>query len=262
MSLTLGSGPLAPTTTSTAAWNVDLSGAPPHRLVFQPDLRRIRALVGDTVVLDTTRAHLLHETAIMPVVYAPLEDFAEGAWADSATSTHCPFKGDAAYRSLTGDRPIDDLLWLYPEPVEAASFLKGFGALYADKVDAWFVEQDRVFGHLKDPYHRVDAHVSSRSVTVRRDGEVVARTDRPVLVFETGLPVRAYVPPADVLPGAISSGSGLRTVCPYKGESTYWNVGPVEDAAWSYESPLPDALRAQGHLCFDDSKNEITVELG
>ncbi len=262
MSLTMGSGPLAPGTTSTAAWNVDLSGAPPHRIVFQPDLRRLRALVGDTVVLDTTRAHLLHETAIMPVVYAPLEDYADGVWVDSETSTHCPFKGDAAYRSLTGERPIEDLLWHYPEPLAPASFLHGFGALYADKVDAWFVEDDRVFAHLKDPYHRVDAHVSSRPVTVRRAGEVVARTKHPVLVFETGLPVRAYVPPADVLPGAVSSGSGQRSLCPYKGEATYWKVGPLVDAAWSYEAPLPDALRAQGHLAFDDSVDGITVELG
>ena len=264
MSLTLGSGPLAPTTTSTAEWNVDFSGAPKHRLVFQPDLRRIRALVDDRVVLDTTRAHLLHETAIMPVVYAPLEDydqFEDGpgvGWTDSSTSTHCPFKGDAGYRSL-GEH--EDLLWLYPDPLPAAGWLKGFAALDAKRVDAWFVEDDRVVGHLRDPYHRVDAHVSSRAVTVRCDGEVVASSPRPVLVFETGLPVRVYVPPADVRPGAVAAGSGTRTICPYKGEATYWTVGAHEDAAWSYETPLPDALRTQSHFAFDDSVDGIEIEL-
>jgi uncharacterized protein (DUF427 family) len=97
---------------------------------------------------------------------------------------------------------------------------------------------------------------------VRVDGEEVARSERPVLVFETALPVRAYVPPADVRPGAVVAGSGLRSICAYKGEAKYWTVGGVEDAAWSYESPLPDALRAQGHLAFDDSKPEVEVELG
>jgi uncharacterized protein (DUF427 family) len=260
MSLALGSGPLS--RHSTAAWNLALPDQPAHRIVFQPDPRRIRALVGDTVVLDTVRAHLLHETGILPVVYAPLEDFADGVWIDSDTRTHCPFKGDAAYRHLrAGATSVDDLLWLYADPQPAATWLRGFGALYAHKVDAWFVEDDRVVGHLRDPYHRVDAHQSSRRVVVRAGGRVVADSSRPVLVFETGLPLRAYVPPADVRPGAVARGSGKRTICPYKGEATYWSVLEREDAAWSFETPLPDALRAQAHFCFDESVDGIEVEL-
>lgn len=263
MALTLGSGPLAPGSSSTAQLNFSLDDAPAHRLVFQPDQRRIRALVGDVVVLDTVRAHLLHESGMMPVVYAPEEDFSGGTWAESAASTHCPFKGDAAYRSLQVDATtVDDLQWRYPHPLERASWLAGFAALDSSKVEVWFVEDDRVVGHLRDPYHRVDAHVSSRRAVVRRDGDVIADSPRPVLVFETGLPVKVYVPPADVLPGAISSGSGKRTICPYKGEATYWNVGPLTDAAWSYETPLPDVLRAQAHLCFDDSMDGLSIELG
>ena len=261
MSLTLGSGPLGPK--STAAWNVSWDGTPAHKLVLTPDPRRIRALVGDTVVLDTVRAQLLHETAILPVVYAPLGDYAEGLWSDSTTSTHCPFKGDAAYRSFSaGGREVEDLLWHYPSPLAPAPWLLGLGALYASKVEAWFVEEDRVVGHLRDPYHRVDAHPSSREVVVRAGGEEVARSLRPVLVFETGMPLRAYVPPADVRPGAIRSGSGKRSVCPYKGEASYWSVGEREDAAWSYELPLAEAARVQAHLCFDESVDGIEVSLG
>lgn len=263
MTLTLGSGPLAPGSSSTAQLNFSLDDAPAHRLVFQPDQRRIRALAGDVVVLDTVRAHLLHESGLMPVVYAPEDDFSDGVWAESTTSTHCPFKGDAAYRSLQVDgRAVDDLQWRYPNPLAPSSWLTGFAALDAAKVDVWFVEDDRVVGHLRDPYHRVDAHASSRRAIVYRDGEVIADSVRPVLIFETGLPMKVYVPPADVRPGAVSSGSGKRTICPYKGEARYWNVGPLTDAAWSYETPLPDALRAQAHLCFDDSMDGLIVELG
>lgn len=82
------------------------------------------------------------------------------------------------------------------------------------------------------------------------------------MVFETGLPLRVHVPPADVRPGAVSAGSGKRTICPYKGEATYWDIGPLTDAAWSYETPLPDALRAQAHLCSDDSVDGLSVDLG
>ncbi len=261
MSLTLGSGPFA--ASGTAQLNFSLAGAPAHQIVFQPDPRRLRAVVGDTVVLDTVRAHLLHESNIPPRIYAPLEDFRQDLLTPTDTSTHCPFKGDANYWTIAADgKTITDGVWGYAEPTDEAPFLKGFASLYEDKDDAWFVEEDRVFSHLKDPYHRVDAHPSTREVVVRIRGEEVARSQRPVLVFETGLPVRAYVPPADVRPGAVAEGSDQRAACPYKGESVYWTVGGVEDAAWSYESPLPDALRAQGHLAFDDSLDDVEVVLG
>lgn len=263
MSLTKGSGPFSPH--PSGHLNFPLAEvAPKHQLLFQPDPRRLRAVIGDVVVLDTTRAHLLYETAIVPRVYAPLEDFRQDLLEPTRTSTHCPFKGDASYLRLAGEGlEVDDLVWHYDTPHDDALFLKGFGAPYPEKVDAWFVEEDRVIGELRDPYHRVDAHPSSRPVSVLVGGTEVARSLRPVLVFETGAPLRAYVPPADVLhPAVVAPGSGKRTICPYKGEATYWTIAGVQDAAWSYDLPLPDALRAQGHLCFDDALDEVEVRLG
>lgn len=262
MSLTLGTAPFAGSS-STADLNFSLADAPKHQIVFQADPRRLRAMVGDTIVLDTVRAHLLHETGISARIYAPLEDYRQDVLTPTDTSTHCPFKGDANYWTLrAGGKEIVDGLWGYARPTGEAPFLEGYAALYEDKVDAWFVEEDRVVGHLRDPYHRVDAHPSTRRVVVRVNGAEVARSERPVLVFETGLPARAYVPPADVHGGEVSAGSGQRAFCAYKGESLYWTVAGVEDAAWSYESPLPDALRVQGHLSFDDARDEVEVELG
>lgn len=262
MSLTLGSGPLGGN--PAGAFNFDLADAAPrHRIYFTTEQRRLRALVGDAVVLDTTRARLLYETGIRPRIYAPLADYAlDTLFTATGTSTHCPFKGDASYWTLrVGDRELADVLWSYPDPRPEAGFLAGHGALYEDRMDAWLVEDDRVFGHLRDPFHRVDVHDSSRSVVVRVGGEEVARTARPKLLFETGLPIRAYVPPADVDAGAVRAGSGKRTVCAYKGEATYWTVNGALDAAWSYEAPLPDALRAAGHLCFDERVDGVEVEI-
>ncbi|MEA2303498.1 MAG: hypothetical protein QOH43_778 [Solirubrobacteraceae bacterium] len=261
MSLTLGSGPFAAGT--TAQRNFSLDAAPKHQILFQPDPRRFRAIVADEVVVDTVGGHLLHESNIPPRLYVPLADVRMDLFAKTATTTHCPFKGDASYWTLTvGDRTVEDVLWAYEDPLGDAPFLDGFGALYADRVDEWLIEEDRVLGHFKDPFHRVDAHVSSRPVEVRANGEVVARSERPVLIFETGLPARAYLPPADVHPAAIRPGTGKRTICPYKGEATYWTIAGLEDAAWSYESPLPDALRAQGHIAFDERVDGIEVNLG
>jgi uncharacterized protein (DUF427 family) len=262
MSLSLGTGPLGGH--PAGAFNFDLDAASPaHRLYFADEPRRIRAVIGDATVLDTTRAKLLYETGIPPRVYAPLDDYAMDRFTPTDTSTHCPFKGDASYWSFRDtDVTICDVLWGYQVPQQNSAFLAGHAALYPDKVDAWFVEDDRVLGHLRDPFHRVDVHDSSRAVVVRVGGREVARSPRPKVLFETGLPLRVYVPPADVDPAAVRPGSGLRTVCPYKGEATYWTVNGVEDAAWSYEAPLPDALRAQGHLSFDTSKDGVEVDLG
>jgi uncharacterized protein (DUF427 family) len=262
MSLSLGTGPLGGH--PAGAFNFDLDqAAPKHRIYFAEEQRRLRAVVDDKVVLDTTRARLLYETGIPPRIYAPLEDYALDAFESTDATTHCPFKGDASYWTLrVNGRTEEDVLWAYKQPLPEAAFLDGFAALYDKRVDAWFVEDDRVFSHLRDPFHRVDVHDSSREVVIRVNGEEVARTTRPKLLFETGLPVRAYVPSADIAPDLVRPGSGKRTTCPYKGEATYWTVAGVPDAAWSYEAPLPDTLRAAGHLAFDDGVEGVDVTLG
>jgi uncharacterized protein (DUF427 family) len=258
MSLTFGTGPLAGQ--PDGAFNFDLSGAPRHRIFFHDYPRRLRALVGDHVVLDTLGAKLLHETGHLPVPYVPLDDFDAELLDRTDHTTHCPFKGDASYWSVrAGDSVVENAVWAYEDPLPEASWLKGYGALYWDKATAWFAEEERVFAHLRDPFHRVDVLDSSRPVTVRTNGRVVARSERPKLLFETGVPTRAYVPRADVVPGALGD-SENRSVCPYKGQSRYLSVDGVADAAWTYDAPLPDAIKVQGHVCFDDER--VTVELG
>jgi uncharacterized protein (DUF427 family) len=159
MSLTLGSGPLGG---HPAASNYTID-APAHKILFEADPRRLRALVAGRVVLDTTGAHLLHETGIPPVAYVPLEDFDGELLVRTRTSTHCPFKGDASYWSLrVGDDEREDAVWAYEEPLERAAWLRGFAALAFDRADEWMVEDERIAGHLRDPYHRVDVHASSR----------------------------------------------------------------------------------------------------
>ncbi len=261
MSLSLGTGPLAGH--PAGDFNFDLAAsAPKHRIYFAEEPRRLRAIVDDTVVLDTTKARLLYETGIGPRIYAPLGDYALDHFAETDSTTHCPFKGDASYWTLrVNGRTEDDLLWAYRTPLPEAAFLGGYAALYDKRVDAWFVEDDRVFGRLKDPFHRVDVHDSSREVVVRIGGEEIARTTNPKLLFETGVRVRAYVPSIEIPPEAVTAGSGKRTICPYKGEATYWTVNGVEDAAWSYEAPLPDTLRAAGHLSFDEAVEGVEVEI-
>src|SRR3954465_15749685 len=192
MSLIIGSGPLS---ARPAPGNYAIDG-PKHRLLFEPHPRRIRAMLGDRTILDTVRGHLLHETNILPVLYAPISDLDADALEPSDKHTHCPFKGDASYWSpRAGDRFSKDAVWTYREPLEASSWLEGFAALYWDRVDAWYEEDDEVHGHLRDPSHRVAARPSSRPVQVVAGDAVLAESSRSVLVFETGLPAPPPAPP-------------------------------------------------------------------
>ena len=260
MSLTQGRGPLGG---SPAHANYTIQ-APAHRLLFEPDPRRLRAFVGDTLVLDTTGAHLLHETGIRPVVYVPLQDIDESLLEPTDTTSHCPFKGDASYWSLrVGDDARADAVWGYEEPLPEAEWLRGFAALYFDRVDRWMVEDEIVDGgRLRDPYHRVDVHVSSRPATVTAGGEVIARSQRPTLVFETSLPVRIYIPRSDVQPGHLRP-SETMTCDPYMGDAIWWHVHAggetFPDAAHSYELPRAEAMKVAGLVGF--SGEGVTSEL-
>jgi uncharacterized protein (DUF427 family) len=262
MSLTRGTGPLS--SKPGGDFNFGWDGAPAHRLFFEPYPRRLRALVGDRVVLDSVRAQLLHESNLPPRVYVPLEDFDGSLLAPTPTSTHCPFKGDARYWTLrVGDRVLEDAVWAYDAPLEPARWLAGYACMYSDRADAWFCEDERLYGHLRDPYHRVDVHEASRAARVRVGGTTVAESTRAKLLFETGLPMRVYVPGADIAAGTLAPAE-KRTVCPYKGEASYWHVTAdgtrVDDGAWSYETPLLEALAIARHVCFDGAGIEVEVD--
>ncbi len=93
--------------------------------------------------------------------------------------------------------------------------------------------------------------------------DVIATAERPKLLFETGVPVRAYMAPG-VVDGGRLAPSRTRTVDPYIGEATYWHVhagGQVfEDGACSYELPRAEAMKIAGLICF--IADGLTVELG
>jgi uncharacterized protein (DUF427 family) len=125
-------------------------------------------------------------------------------------------------------------------------------------MDHWFDEDDEIFGHIRDPYHRVDARPSSRRFQVRIDGDVVADTTDAFVVSETGGPNRIYIPPEDIQVDEFTK-SELTTHCPHKGQSTYWShvKSATSDVAWSYPNPLEEATRVAGYWCFDGPNVEM-----
>ena len=67
------------------------------------------------------------------------------------------------------------------------------------------------------------------------------------------------MPGADILAGVLTPAS-KRTVCPYKGEATYWSVKGIENGAWSYETPLPESIEIRAHVSFDGEGIETEVD--
>lgn len=133
-----------------------------------------------------------------------------------------------------------------------------------NKTDHWHEEDEEVFVHPRDPYHRVDVLQSSRHVKVLVDGEVVAETDRPRILFETGLPPRYYIPPEDVRDDVLLP-SDKETQCPYKGIASYYHSvqagGETREAVvWYYPHPIPAAADIEGHLCFFNEKVDLDVD--
>ncbi|MGH8921780.1 MAG: DUF427 domain-containing protein, partial [Actinomycetes bacterium] len=134
MSLTRTSGPLSPNAPKTVNYALD---GPPHKLLMHPFPRRVRAEFAGRTVLDTRRGVLLHETALLPRFYVPEADLDPAAFVATDLTTHCPFKGDATYRSLqVGDRVVENALWAYPDPKPEAAWLAGYASLYWDAADA------------------------------------------------------------------------------------------------------------------------------
>lgn len=218
---------------------------------IEPNPRRIRAYFAGEVIADTTDAVYLFEVGHLPAYYIPWSDVRSKFLVPSETSTVCPRKGTAEYRTIAvGDRQSVDALWTYPEPLDDALDLSDYVSFYWNRVDSWFEEDEQVFVHARDPYVRVDVLPSSRHIEVYIGDVLVAETHRPKVVFETGLPPRYYLPRIDVNNWLFTE-SDTTTACPYKGTASYVSVpdGPA-DVAWFYPQTTPAASGIENHLSF------------
>jgi uncharacterized protein (DUF427 family) len=261
MSLARGAGPLS--VEPSGVGNFELRG-PAHRLWWEDWPRRVRAIVAGETVADSRRVKILFESGLAPIWYFPQEDLRHDLLEPADHRTHCPFKGEASYWTIhAGDQVLDNAVWGYDEPLDACPPIAGHRALYFDRVDTWLEEDEEVGVHPRDPYHRCDVAASSRAVLVEVEGERVAESTRPLMLFETGLPTRYYLPPEDVRTDLLAP-SGKRTGCPYKGTAHYSHVDAggrrVEDAVWSYAEPYGAVHRIAGHLCFHQEKVTVLVD--
>jgi uncharacterized protein (DUF427 family) len=237
---------------------------PDHKVEVEPSPRWVRVVFNGATIADSKRVKLLRETDQRPVYYFPREDVRMDLLEPSDQQTHCPYRDDASYWTIrVGDRVADNAAWSYLDPLPEREDIKEHVAFYWDKVDAWYEEAEQIYGHPRDPYHRVDVLDSTRHVRVVINGQTVAETSRPRLLFETGHPTRYYIPQQDVRMDLLTA-TGKHTRCPYKGEASYWTakVGSTElpDIVWSYLDPIEECPKIRGYLSFFNEKVDIYVD--
>ncbi len=211
----------------TSGWDGQLNFDPPKRVVLvEPLGRRLRATRGTTTVIDTDDAQLVHVTGQLARYAIPKQD------------VHVPAEPHP---------DVDDhvtVAW--------------------DTVDAWYEEDERVFVHPRDPYHRIDCLPTSRRVQVAVAGQVLAESTRATALYETALPVRYYLPPEDVRLDLLQP-SSTTTECAYKGTADHFAVTLEDehlDVAWIYElgRTRREGEPVAGRIAFYNERVDLTVD--
>jgi uncharacterized protein (DUF427 family) len=233
-----------------------------ERVKVETNAKRIRGVLDGTYVVDTTRSLLVWEKPYYPAWYVPADDVTPGVLEANERVDRSPSRGPAhRFDLVVGDHRVPDAAWHHPDsPVEA---LRDHVRFEWDALDAWFEEDEEVYVHPRDPYKRVDVLRSSRHVVIRIDGQVVADSTQPTLLFETSLPTRWYLPKTDVRLDLLRP-TDTTSQCPYKGTAEYYTatVDGTEhpDIAWWYRHPARESAGIAGLVAFWDEKVDVEVD--
>lgn len=227
----------------------------------EPGSKRVRAYLQGQLVVDTLRPLLVWEFPYYPTYYVPVEDV-HAELIPTGEVQHSPSRGDGLTHDTTiGDATAKGAALRFPDsPIEE---LRTAVRLDFPAMDEWFEEDEPIYVHPRDPYTRVDILASTRRVVVEVDGQVVADSSQPRILFETGLPPRYYVPLTDVRMELLRP-SATQTHCPYKGTATYWSLvvddAVHEDVVWIYRSPFAESQKIAGLACFYNEKVDISLD--
>ncbi len=225
----------------------------------EPSRRWVRVEFNGQIVADSKRPILAWPEGHMVTYYFPMDDVRR----ELLTEARQGSDGKQYYDLRVDDQVAEAAAWSYPDPEPDKAALEGYFTFKWNKMDHWYEEEEEIFGHPRDPYHRVDPVQSSRHIEVVVDGVTVAETQRPVLLFETGLPTRYYFPQEDVRMDLLTPTRAV-TYCPYKGVASYWTVAAGDETrrniVWGYLDPLPEMPKIKGLLSFFNEKVDIYVD--
>ena len=233
---------------------------------FEETGRWIRTTFEGVTIADSKRVKLMMESRGEQDYYFPLEDVRQDLLQPSAYVETSGYRGVRRFWHVrVGDRVAENAAWTY-DPQDRRPDFSNTIAFKWQAMDHWYEEEEEVYLHPRNPYHRVDTLPSSRHVEIFVDGVKVADTTRPFLLFETGLRTRYYIPTADV-DNEFLVASDLQTVCPYKGFASYYDIvvngETVTNAVWTYPDPIPEAPKLKDTVAFwpeKDKRIQVVVD--
>ena len=217
-----------------------------------PGLKHVRAAVDGIIVVDMRPPLLVWESGRYPWYFTSGdriagELIAAGEGARSRSLGPC----EQFDLVLGSGRVLPRAVRRYPQAKN--ELVQDSYTFDWDAFDTWFEENEIVYVHARDPYVRVDTLASSRHVEVDYAGVSLADSRRPVVLLETGLPPRFYLPRVDVRMDLLHP-SDTVSGCPYKGTARYWTVAVGDreqvDAVWGYDHPLPEVTKIAGLVAF------------
>lgn len=236
-------------------------------LRYQPTAKRIRICLGGEPVADTDAAVLVWEPRrVVPTYAVPRsaltaqlvpaggdvgDDEIPGFLDPSVPFTTHTCAG-TAFDVIAGDETGAAAAFQPDDPELAGYLILDFATF------EWREEDEPIVAHPHDPFHRIDIRRSRRRIRIELDGQVLAESCSPILLFETGLPTRYYLPREDVT--AVLDVSNTVTFCAYKGRATYYSLpGGPADLAWAYHEPLIEATPIRDRICFYDERVDVFV---
>jgi uncharacterized protein (DUF427 family) len=239
-----------------------LASSPPTRIETQA--RRVRVLFNQKIIADTSAARFVWEHPYYPCYYLPSKDVKTN-YIEKVEKTD---SGEAYIcRLIVGDRGAGSVLWF--EKGVLSDLIKfefkemGILSIGSAELDSWFEEDTEIYVHPKDPYKRVDIIPSTKHIVVKVNDIIVAESSSPLLLFETGLMTRYYLPKTSVNFELLEPSDTL-TSCPYKGQANYYSIvidgKEYKDHVWWYQYPTPESIAIAGRVCFYNEKVDIYID--
>jgi uncharacterized protein (DUF427 family) len=220
----------------------------------------MRVRFGGTWIADSENVLLLFEPGRYPMAYFPENDASPDALQRTEHSTRHPDLGLTCWYTVrAGERSAPRGAWQHIDLPAHASDLQGHVAFAWPAMDAFYEEDERIVGHAADAYHRIDIRSTSRHLVVRDGEQVIADTQHPLALYESGFAPRWYVPRADIDESALKPVEG-QTFCPYKGIASYYDIGSHKRAAWSYVNAWTEVGRVSNLVSFEPDKIDVYLD--
>ena len=233
----------------------------PDRLLYaEPLRRRMRVLFGSEPIAQSDDVVLLHEPGRYPVAYFPKSDIRADVLASTDRSTeHGELGRTAWYAVRLGEHEAQRAAWEHTDLPAFAEILRDRVAFAWHAMDAFYEEDERIVGHAADAYHRIDIRQTSRELIVRAGDLVIAESQRPLVLYESGFAPRWYVPREDIDEAALEP-VRRQTFCPYKGLCSYYDIGGAARAAWSYRDAYREVDRISDLISFEPDKVTVLID--